>query len=52
MWSYWWNKNGDEREVKEIYVLENIDHSNEHFTMDPKDRLDAVKDMRQKVLCL
>ena len=39
-------KNGNEREVKEIYVLENIDHSNEHFTMNPKDQLDAVKDMR------
>ena len=41
-------KNGDEREVKEIYVLENIDHSNEHFTMNPKDQLNAVKDMRAK----
>lgn len=43
-------KNGNEREVKEIYVLENIDHSNEHFTMNPKDQLDAVKDMRAKGL--
>ena len=36
--------------VKEIYVLENIDHSNEQFTMDPKDQLKAVRDMRQKGL--
>ena len=36
------------RDIKEIYVLENIDHSNEHFTMAPKEQLAAVKDMRQK----
>lgn len=34
------------REIKKVYVLENIDHSNEHFTMAPKDQLAAVKDMR------
>ena len=34
------------RYIKKIYVLENIDHSNEHFTMAPKDQLAAVKDMR------
>ena len=27
-----------------------IDHSNEHFTMNPKDQLNAVKDMRAKGL--
>lgn len=43
-------KNGDIREVKEIYILENIDHSNEHFSMNPKDQLGAVKDMRAKGL--
>ncbi len=41
-------KDGDIREVKEIYILENIDHSEEHFTMDPKEQLKAVKDMREK----
>lgn len=41
-------KNGDIREIKEIYILENIDHSNEHFSMNPKDQLNAVKDMRAK----
>lgn len=41
-------KNGDVREVKEIYVLENIDHSNEHFSMNPLDQFQAVKDMRKK----
>lgn len=39
-------KQGDVREVKKIYVLENIDHSNEHFSMNPLDQLKAVKDMR------
>ena len=34
------------RVIKKVYVLENIDHSNEHFTMAPKDQLAAVKDMR------
>lgn len=43
-------KDGDRREVKEIYILENIDHSNEHFSMNPKDQLTAVKDMRSKGL--
>ncbi len=39
-------KNGDERVVKEIYLLENIDHSKEHFSMEPKEQLRAVKQMR------
>ncbi|QIB68015.1 M67 family metallopeptidase [Aminipila butyrica] len=43
-------KEGDIREVKEIYLLENIDHSKEHFSMSPKDQLEAVKDMRRKGL--
>lgn len=42
-------ENGD-KTVKEIYILENIDHSNEHFSMNPKDQLNAVKDMRSKGL--
>ncbi|MBR1442417.1 MAG: M67 family metallopeptidase [Firmicutes bacterium] len=41
------DKNGV-REIKEIFVLENIDHSNEHFSMNPKDQLNAVKEMRKK----
>lgn len=36
--------------VREIYVLENIDHSREHFSMNPKDQLEAVKYMRKKGL--
>ena len=45
---------GEEKEgvriVKEIYVLENQDHSREHFTMKPEDQLKAIKDMRKKGL--
>ena len=32
--------------IKKDYILTNIDHSNEHFTLDPKEQLAAVKDMR------
>ena len=32
--------------IKKVYVLTNIDESNEHFSMDPKEQLAAVKDMR------
>ena len=32
--------------VEKVYLLTNIDHSNEHFTLDPKEQLAAVKDMR------
>jgi proteasome lid subunit RPN8/RPN11 len=39
-----------DKEAKEIYFLENIDHSNEHFSMNPKEQLEAVKDMRSKGL--
>jgi len=33
--------------VKKVYLLTNIDESNEHFSMDPKEQLAAVKDMRK-----
>lgn len=38
------NENG--KEIKKVYYLTNIDHSNEHFSLDPKEQLSAVKDMR------
>ena len=38
-------ENGD-KHIKKIYLLTNIDHSNEHFSLDPKEQLAAVKDMR------
>lgn len=39
-------KNGDEKKIEKVYLLTNIDASNEHFSMDPKEQLAAVKDMR------
>ena len=32
---------------KKVYLLTNIDHSNEHFSLDPKEQLEAIKDMRK-----
>lgn len=34
--------------VEEVYMLSNVDASREHFSMDPKEQLYAVKDMRAK----
>ena len=34
------------REIKKVYLLTNIDHTNEHFSIDPREQLAAVKDMR------
>lgn len=34
------------REIRKVYCLTNADHSNEHFSLDPKEQLAAVKDMR------
>lgn len=39
---------GEVKTIKEVYHLENIDHSKEHFSMNPKEQLEAVKDMRKK----
>ena len=39
-------KDGEDKVVEKVYLLANIDHSNEHFTLDPKEQLAAVKDMR------
>ncbi len=33
--------------VKKVYLLTNIDKSEEHFSMDPKEQFAAVKDMRK-----
>ena len=37
-------ESGGDKEVKEIYFLENIDHSNVHFSMNTADQFAAVKD--------
>ena len=38
---------GDDKIIRKVYLLTNVDHSNEHFTLDPKEQLAAVKDMRK-----
>ena len=38
---------GENKEIKKVYFLTNTDHSNEHFSLDPREQLAAVKDMRK-----
>ena len=37
---------GGDKLIKKVYLLTNTDHSNEHFSMDPKEQLASIKDMR------
>lgn len=37
---------GEDKNIEKVYLLTNIDHSNEHFSLDPREQLNAVKDMR------
>lgn len=37
---------GDTKVIKKVYLLTNTDHSNEHFSLDPREQLAAIKDMR------
>ena len=39
-------KDGDVKTIVKVYLLTNLDASNEHFSMDPKEQLAAIKDMR------
>ena len=32
--------------IRKVYILKNVDQSAEHFSLDPKEQLQAVKDMR------
>ncbi len=34
------------RKIRKVYLLTNIDHTNEHFSIDPKEQLASIKDMR------
>ena len=43
---------GDKRSIQKVYLLTNIDQSNEHFSMDPKEQLAAVKDARAAGLAM
>ena len=41
---------GDIKTVEKVYLLTNVDESREHFTMDPREQLAAVKDVRKNGL--
>lgn len=43
---------GEVKRIEKVYLLTNIDESNEHFSMDPKEQLAAVKDARSNGLSL
>jgi proteasome lid subunit RPN8/RPN11 len=45
-------RDGDSKEIRKVYLLTNIDHTNEHFSIDPREQLEAVKDMRANDLAL
>ena len=34
------------REIQKVYLLTNVDHTNEHFSIDPREQLTSIKDMR------
>ena len=38
------------KHIEEVYLLENTDHSRDHFNISPQDQLKAIKDMRSKGL--
>ena len=38
-------EDGD-RLIKKVYYLENVDHAVDHFTLDPRQQMEAIKDMR------
>lgn len=37
---------GGDKLIKKVYYLTNTNHSNEHFSLDPREQLAAIKDMR------
>lgn len=41
---------GENKIIQKVYLLTNVDKSNEHFSIDPKEQLAAVKDMRANKL--
>jgi len=38
---------GNVRSIGKVYVLQNTDRSPQHFSLDPREQLAAVKDMRE-----
>ena len=44
------DKEDGTRVIQKVYLLTNIDHTNEHFSIDPKEQLSAIKDIRKNGL--
>lgn len=40
-------RDGQHKSVQKVYFLTNIDHSPEHFSLNPKEQFTVVKDMRR-----
>ena len=38
------------KEIRKVYLLTNTDHTNEHFSIEPREQLQAVRDMRAEGL--
>lgn len=38
---------GVAKTVEQVYLLTNVDHSPEHFSMDPKEQFAVIKELRQ-----
>lgn len=43
---------GTDKLIEKVYLLTNLDHSSEHFSLDPKEQFAAIKDMRERGLQL
>lgn len=43
------DENGN-KHIERVFLLTNIDHSGEHFSLDPAEQLQAVKEMRAQSL--
>ena len=37
---------GEGSEIRKVYFLENKDHAEDHCTLDPRDHINAIRDMR------
>lgn len=37
---------GGDKHIQKVFLLTNIDHTNEHFSIDPREHLTALKEMR------
>ena len=45
-----WDREDGTRRIRKVYLLTNMDHTKEHFSIDPLEQLRAIKDMRQNGL--